>query len=234
MEVNEDDVVLCTVKKIEGTTVFLDIEGDGPGSMVMSEVAAGRIRNLREYVIPNKKIVCKVLRIVKGTPQLSLRRVTSKEREIVMDHYKKERSLTSMLKTITKSPEKILEKIKAKYDIVDFLEEARESPKILENFMTKSESLSLAKILAEKKEKEKTVRKIISIISHSPSGLKVIKEILVLPDVKISYLGSSNFSISASGKDFKEANQKIDLALLEIEKRSKKHSAILEIKESKK
>ena len=31
MELKEDDAVLCTVKKIEGTTVFVSIEEDGEG-----------------------------------------------------------------------------------------------------------------------------------------------------------------------------------------------------------
>ena len=82
MELREDDVVMCTVKEIEGTTVFLEIEGNGTGTMVMSEVAAGRIRNLREYVFPKKKVVCKVFKIANGGHiELSLRRVTGKERE---------------------------------------------------------------------------------------------------------------------------------------------------------
>ena len=53
----EGDVVLCTVTKIEGTSVFVNIEGDGEGSIIVSEIAPGRIRNLRDYVLPNKKIV---------------------------------------------------------------------------------------------------------------------------------------------------------------------------------
>ena len=46
------DLVLCTVKTIDGTTVFVKIEDDGEGTIVTSEIAPGRIRNLREYVIP--------------------------------------------------------------------------------------------------------------------------------------------------------------------------------------
>ena len=55
MELREDQVVMCTVKSIEGTTVFLEIEGNGTGSMAMSEVAAGRIRNLRELLAKKEK-----------------------------------------------------------------------------------------------------------------------------------------------------------------------------------
>ncbi len=222
---------MCTVKGIEGTTVFLQIEGNGEGSMVMSEVAAGRIRNLREYVYPNKKIVCKILKIINGHPNLSLRRVTGKEREEVEEKYKKERNFLSMLKTIVKEHEKTLEKIKEKYSPADFFDEAKENPSILEKFMKKEEAQNFAKLLSEKKEKDKEVKKTIVLKSSSDSGVKEIKEILNVKDVKISYLGSSQFLLSAQGKEFKQANAKITAALEEIENRAKNKKAILEIKE---
>ena len=62
------DIVLCTVDRIVGTIVFVKIDGDGEGSIILSEIAPGRIRNLREYVVPKKKIVCKVLRILLHSP----------------------------------------------------------------------------------------------------------------------------------------------------------------------
>ena len=83
----EEDLVLCTVTKIEGTTVFVNIEGNGQGTIIFPEIAAGRIRNIREYVVPNKKIVCKILQIFEGHPQLSLRRVTSKEKQEVLEKH---------------------------------------------------------------------------------------------------------------------------------------------------
>ena len=65
MEFEEGDIVLCTVERIAKANVFVDIEnGKGEGSIVMSEIASGRIKNLREFVVPKKKIVCKILRIL--------------------------------------------------------------------------------------------------------------------------------------------------------------------------
>src|SRR3990167_650200 len=109
MELREDDVVMCTVKEIEGTTVFLEIEGNGAGSMVMSEVAAGRIRNLREYVFPNKKVVCKVLKIAADKHiELSLRRVTGKEREEAQEKYKKEKTFMSLIGTLVPNTHEVV------------------------------------------------------------------------------------------------------------------------------
>ncbi len=229
----EEDLVFCTVKKIEKTTVFVDIDPNGNGSIVMSEIAAGRIRNLREYVSPNKKIVCKVLKIHHGNIELSLRRVTAKERESVLLKYQKEKNLKNMLKSIVSDPDKIIEEIKKSYEIPEFLEEAKSNSKIIEEFLSKKESESLEKILSEKKEKEKIVKRIISLASSSPQGIKEIKEILSAKEAEIHYLGSSKFSISVSGLNFKEANQKLESVLEKIEKEAKQRKAIIEIKDKK-
>ena len=60
----EGEIVLCTVIKIMGTTVFVHLDDyNREGVVSTSEVAPGRIRNIRDYVTINKKIVCKILRI---------------------------------------------------------------------------------------------------------------------------------------------------------------------------
>lgn len=229
--IKEDDIVMCTVKKIEGTTVFLDVGGDGEGSMVMSEVAAGRIRNLREYVTPNKKIVCKVLKILNGHPQLSLRRVTGKERETIIERYKKEKTLISMLKVVSKDYQKILDKLKEKYDVSQFLDEAKENPDIVSDFLKDEEAKRFVSLLAERKEKEKTAKKMVIIKSNSESGINDIKSALETKEADIRYLGSSKFMISVSEKDFKEANLKLNSILKKIEDDAKKKKVFFEIKE---
>lgn len=233
MELKEDSLVLCAVKKIEGTTVFVEIESNGQGTILMSEIAAGRIRNLRQYVVPNKKIVCKVLKISKGNIELSLRRVTAKEREEVMDTYKKERNLLSMLKAITKQPEKIFEKIKTEHSIPSFLDEAKLNPKLLENFLSKTEAEKLANSIKEKQEKEKIIKKTISLSSTSPLGLQDIKNILKTDKLKINYLGSSKFLLQAKAQTFKEAESLMKQEIEEIEKKAKQKHALFSTKDKK-
>ncbi|MEK6928492.1 MAG: hypothetical protein AABW65_00870 [Nanoarchaeota archaeon] len=231
MELREDDVVMCTVKSIEGTTVFLKIDGNGEGSIFMSEVAAGRIRNIREYVYPNKKIVCKVLKIASGHIQLSLRRVTAKERESVQERYKKERTFINMLKTVFPNYEELILKIKEKYDVVEFFDAIRGEPELLNNFMGKQDAQNISKLLLEKKEKEKKVKKMIILKSFSDSGIKDIKEILNIKKASIKYLGSSVFSVSTKAIDFKEAEHLLDESIMQIEKRAKERKALFEVKE---
>jgi translation initiation factor 2 alpha subunit (eIF-2alpha) len=231
MNIREDDSILCTVKRIEGTTVFLDTEVGIPGTMVLSEVAAGRIRNIREYVFPNKKIVCKVLKVHKDRLELSLRRVTAKEREGVLEENKKEKALSSMLKIIGENPQKVIEKIKEDFSVVDFIDEAKEEPKIIEKYLQKENALKLAKILSEKEEREKRVEGRFMLKTFSGEGINHIKEILDVKNCEIHYLGSSNYSIAVSGKEFKESNAKLSEILELIKKRAKEKGAIIEVKE---
>jgi translation initiation factor 2 alpha subunit (eIF-2alpha) len=224
-------LVLCTVKKIEKTTVFIEIDGNGEGSIVLSEIAAGRIRNLRDYVFPNKKIVCKILTIEPDNIQLSLRRVTAKERESILEHNKKEKNILGMLKTVVKEFNETIEKIKEKYDLADFFEEAKESPQILNDFFSKEESEKIYKIISEKIDKVKKVKKIFKLSSNSPSGVKEIKEILDIPQAEIRYFGSSTFSISSEANDFKEANKKLSTILEDIEKKAKQKHLSFSLKE---
>ena len=231
MNLKEDDIVMCNVDRIEGTTIFLTIENEGNGTMVVSEVAAGRIRNLREYVVPNKKIVCKILKITKDQVELSLRRVTGKEREELMDRYKKEKTLASMLKTIIKEPEKILAKIKEKYDLKDFLDIVKENKELLNDLMSKEEAEKFSKILTEKKDKAKEARRTIIVKTDSQAGIYDIKDVLSPKEVSIRYLGSSQFLIAATGKDFKEANIKLNTSIEVMQQKAKEKKVHFEIKE---
>lgn len=231
-DIKEDDIVLCTVKRIEGTTVFLDIEDNGSGTMVFSEVSPGRIRNIREYVVPNKKIVCKVLRLKDGHPELSLRRVTGKEREEVQDRYKKAKIVINMLKTIFKlETMNIVEKIREEYYLADFLEEARDNPKLLTKYFPKDKVEEVQKLFSEKKEKEKEVREKIKLTSSESQGLEDIKNVLNTDEADISYLGSSKFAISVKADDYKTANTLMEKVIEKIKTKAKDLHVSVEHKE---
>jgi len=230
-----NDIVLCTVKSIEGATVFLQIEDNGVGSMTMSEVAAGRIRNLREYVTPNKKVVCKVLSVEKDHIQLSLRRVTGKEREQAMDNFKKEKTLLSIIKNLVKNPEESIKKIKEKYTATEFFEEIKTNKKVVEEFFTKAETEKVLPLLEEKEGREKEVKRIFVLRSMTSTGIDDIKSILSAESKKtdIKYLGSSQFSATVKAIDFKDANNKLNTILKTIENAAKAKKAYFELKEAK-
>ena len=66
------------------------------------------IRNIRNYVVPNKLIVCKVLRldIQKKHIDLSLRRVDSKSRKEFLQAHQKEKNILKILEVFLKDKSK--------------------------------------------------------------------------------------------------------------------------------
>lgn len=229
MSLKLDEAYLCKVVKIEGTTVYLKVEDTGEeGSMMLSEVAAGRIRNLRDYVSLNRKVVCKVLKIHGGHIEFSLRRVTARERDDVLERHKRERAFANMLHVVGEKPEEIILQIKKEFDFLEFFDDVRGNPQILEKFLSKDKAAKVIEILVEKDVKEKQVEGFFTLKSDSPQGVNDIREILDLKEGEIHYLGSSRFSLAVSGEDFKEANQKLEIIFEEIEKRAKTKKAIFE------
>lgn len=227
MDLEEEQVVLCTVNKIIGTAVFVKIEDNGEGTIVTSEIAPGRIRNLRDYVVPNKKIVCKVLSIdSSGGVHLSLRRVTAKEKKEVMEAHKKEKSLIAAIKTIVKDAEKVIEKIKQNYTLADFFEKVKEAPELIEKLVPKEEAQKLIKIINEKKEKNISVKKEFKLKSEVSDGIIKIKKIL--PE-EVSYLGSGKYLVTIKDKNYKDANNRLNSLLEGIEKKAKQEGLFFDV-----
>jgi len=82
---DEGDLVLCTVKNItnHGAYVVLDEFNDLTGFVHISEIASRWIKNIRNFVREEQKIVAKVLRVNKTKNQidLSIRRVKEQQKK---------------------------------------------------------------------------------------------------------------------------------------------------------
>ncbi|MEM3112929.1 MAG: hypothetical protein QXI33_00700 [Candidatus Pacearchaeota archaeon] len=227
---NEGDLIICIVKDIVKTTVFVETESGVKGSIVFSEVAPGRIRNIREYAVPNKIIVCKILEYKDNHLFLSLRRVKEKERKDLLEKYKKEKSYFSILKKILgHGSVDILDRIKREYGLIELIEEARKNPKILERYFEKSKIPEIEKVISEKKERVKEIRQEFILKCKEPNGIKVIKNILAVYD-NITYLGSSKYVIKISSNDLKKADSQINSILETIEKNAKKEKCEFSLK----
>src|SRR3990172_126972 len=75
----EGEIVICTVTRILPNSVFANIDEYRRSGMIhISEVAPGRIRNIRDYVSEGRVVVCQILQVnrEKGHIDLSLRRVS--------------------------------------------------------------------------------------------------------------------------------------------------------------
>ncbi len=227
-DLEEGQIVLCTVDKIAGTTVFCKIEDNGEGTLITSEISPGRIRNLRAYVTPGKKIVCKILSIKGDRIHLSLRRVKQNEKKELLNKIKKEKNLKAILKTVLgkQESEEIVEKITNQETILDFFEQVKEKPKLLEKYIKKSDAEKIIKILESKKEKPKQIKKLIKLSNKSPKGILIVKNIIknscTNTECDISYLAAGKYALKIQGEDFKKIKTEINSVLESIEKQAKK------------
>ena len=233
----EGDLVLCTVIKIEGTTVFVHLPTGEKGAITTSEIAPGRIRNIRVYVVPKKKIVCKVLRIKGDHIDLSLRRVNTKERKEVMQKYKQEQTAKSALHSIVKKDlEETEQKILRDFaSISDFLIQAREDEKLISKYIPKPAQEQIKKI-TQKKQKQIEAKKIIKLKCLEDDGVKKIKQVLKTDnkEAKITYLSAGKFQINLKGQDYKQANQELDKIIEQIKDKSKELHCEFEVSEKSK
>jgi len=233
MDLEIGDIVMCTVDRIVGTIVFVKIDGGQEGGIILSEIAPGRIRNLREYVVPKKRIVCKVLRISGGRIDLSLRRVTQKEQKEIKEQYKQEKSYTSILKSVLKdNAEKITQEISKQGKIYNFLQEAKQNSKELEKLVGKENSEKILKIIYAQKQKKSIIKKEISLTTTESNGLKLIKNIFKdITNAKIKYISAGRYVLQTESTDIKTADKNLKEILKNIEKKAKEKNISFSIKE---
>lgn len=228
-------LVLCTVTKIVGTTVFVQIDDyNRDGTITFMEIAPGRIRNIREYAFPGKKIVCKVMSIKPDHVELSFRRVKVNERNEFNDKYKRERSYSALFRTILgeQESEAIIQKIKSeKKSFFEFLEEAKENEQLLEKYIKKEFASKILGILKEKKAKETSLSKKFSLASKNQDGIVQVKETIKkatesCKDCEVSYLAAGKYILKLKTKDLKAGDQKLRKIIENLENISKKNSCI--------
>ncbi|MEK6741696.1 MAG: hypothetical protein AABX91_02110 [Nanoarchaeota archaeon] len=231
MTLEEGEIVFCTVDRIIGTNVFvklLENNREVEGCIVMSEIAPGRIRNIRDYVVPKKQIVCKILRISGDRIDLSLRRVTLKEQKEVKERYNQEKSYESILKSVLgENAEKIKGIISKNGKVYDFLNEAKENPKELEELTSKDDAKKILDIInAQQKKKKIVLKREISLTATDTLGIETIKKLLTnIKEAKISYISAGNYVLKIESDDLKKADNELRDILVELEKDAKKVGA---------
>lgn len=221
--VNEGDLVLCTVEKIEGPVVFVQIDNGEQGTIISSEIAPGRIKNMRQYVVPNKKIVCKVLKVSDNGKhiELSLRRVGSKEKSEVLKEFKQKQTIKSAFKQIL--PEENTKKILKDYETFQqFLDATKENKELLKKYIPKDKLSAIEKI-TEKRKKNAEIFYKIKLKCLEDNGIKKIKEIFkeLEETIKVTYLSAGNFRIKITAQDFKKGKQKATEIIKELEQKAK-------------
>ncbi len=236
----ESDLVMCTVTNIQHNSIFVGIhEYDRQGMITISEVAPGRIRNIRDYVAEGKVIVCKVLNVNKerGYIDLSLRRVTEGQRRTKSDELKQElraEKIIEMTAHVLKQDPKVVyatiaEKLLNNYFYLyqafdDFLAGNLEFTGLFDKTLVDL----LEKTIREKiKPKEIIVAGDFTLSSWEETGLETVKEALLLtrkyPQSTISYLGGGRYRLIVRGIDYKNLEKILKDASEEVINYVKKH-----------
>ncbi len=235
-EIEPGEVLPCIVDRIIGTTVFVKVLYKGKeleGSIITSEIAPGRIRNLRDYVVPKKRIICKVLRITKsGGIELSLRRVTQKEKKEVLEQIKQEKGFKQIIKNIAKEKsKKIIEEIRKEGSFTDFLESLKKDESKLEKIAGKTLSKKILDALNSQKKKKAILKKELEIHTDIEDGIVQIKKVLSeVKNAKLRYISAGKYSIEAEDEDMKSADKKLTESIESLKNELNKKEISLEIK----
>ena len=100
----EGELVICSVKRILPHSIFVSLDEytNKEGMIHITEIAPGRIRNIRDFVREGKVIVCKVLRLHEGKEHidLSLRRVPILQRRKKEDECKQAEKAEKLVEVV--------------------------------------------------------------------------------------------------------------------------------------
>jgi len=233
------DLVVCTVKKVLYHSVFVSLDEykNLEGMIHISEIAPGRIRNLRDYVKEGKTIVCKVLSINRqGNIDLSLRRVGSGLMVKKLNEHRQEEKAEKLLKQVGKELNLDLETMykKVGYRAIEehgslhnFFQDVVVMGKgVIDRFKLdkKLADLLYNRITEKIKPIEVKVGGILTLKSYKSDGVSIIKSILtkLQSKAKISYLGAPKYKIDVYAPDYKSAETSlknlVDLCINEIKK----------------
>jgi translation initiation factor 2 subunit 1 len=220
-----------------GCYVRLDEYNGKEGLIHISEISSTWVKNIREHVREGEKLVLKVLRVnpQRGQIDLSLRRVTGREKVEKMLQWKMERKAESIVKAATEklkadvaAAEKIKEKILENYgNLYDAFEEAVEKGE--EVFIRMGVNSDWARALADTarlkiKIKRARAKATIELTCMKHDGIDAIKTALLNArgvkeakgaEVKIYTIGAPKYRIEVVAKDYNDADKTLKGAIRE-------------------
>lgn len=225
------EYVIATATRLEGHGVYVNLdEFDKGGYIPIGEVASTWVKNIKDFVKEGQKVVLKVIRIDdrKGHIDLSLRKVTEREKKEKLIQYKKGKKAEKLLENAAKSlnvtfPDAVktigipLEDYFG--DLYGALEAATvKGPKALVEAGI-PEEWGNALFESSKGHIEAPtvhVTNVIKIQSQKPKGVEDIKAAIIAgvkaaanKDVKVdvTYLGAPKYRMEISAKDYKTAEE---------------------------
>jgi len=244
----DEELVLCTVTAVQHNSVFVKLdEYEKTGMIHISEIAPGRIRNIREFVEEGKKVVCKVLRIdqERGYIDLSLRRVNENQHRKKINEIKQEQLAEKIVEHLARQRKEeviaVYKKIRGSLADWPGLFPAFEA--ISKNELD-AESLELDAQLAKELKEAIALRIVppeveiegeLKLASHASDGVLLIKEALaraaaVSKNITIAYKGAGTYRIVVKAEQFKEAEKYLKDAVDKVLAFAKEKKFVAEFK----
>jgi translation initiation factor 2 subunit 1 len=224
------DLVIATIETVTdyGAYAKLD-EYDKRGLLHVSEISSSWIRNIRDFVREGQKIVLKVLRVdtEKGHIDLSLRRVTKRERIEKVMSWKKERKAEALLKSVAEKVglpvEEVYEKagdlIEERYPLYDGFEKAViEGPEALTKIgVPENLARAFAEVAKERIHiKMVKIKGVLEIRCMKPNGVIIIKDAFLNAqniekaegtDVQFAVIAAPKYGVEVSAENYKRAEE---------------------------
>jgi translation initiation factor 2 subunit 1 len=224
------DLVIATIENVTdyGAYAKLD-EYDKRGLLHISEISSSWIRNIRDYVRENQKVVLKVLRVdvEKGHVDLSLRRVTKRERKEKVLSWKKERKAEALLRGVAEKVGLTAEEVyntagvlmDEKYGLYEGFEKAlREGPEALTKIGVPENLAEAFVAVAQERIRLKMVKVkgTLEVRCSKPNGVKILKEAFQdakkkekAKDAEIRFYvkAAPKYSVEALAENYKRAEE---------------------------
>jgi translation initiation factor 2 subunit 1 len=220
------DLIIATVETVTDYGAYVKLDEYGKkGLLHVSEISSSWIRNIRDFVREGQKVVLKVLRVdtEKGHIDLSLRRVTKREKIEKIMVWKKERKAEALLRSVSEktglSAEELYEKagkpLDEQYGLYEGFEKVvKEGPETLTKLGISEE---IAEAFVEVAQERihipmVKVKGTIELRCMKPNGVKVLKEAFAnakkgekLGSAKLRFyvIAAPKYSIEVLAEDYK-------------------------------
>ena len=227
------DLVIATIQTVMDYGVYANLdEYQRRGFLHISEISSARIRNVRDFVRENQKMVLKVLRVdtEKGHIDLSLRRVTKRERIEKIKSWKKDRKGEAILYVIAERAgltkevayQKVGAVLEEKYGLYDGFEKViKDGTGFLAELGIDDDLAKIIAQVADERIKVKVVkiRGILEVRCMQPNGVKCIqdafngaKKTRLSKDAKIEFsvIAAPKYRVEVSADTWKRAEELLD------------------------
>ena len=227
------DLVIATIETVMDYGAYANLdEYNRRGFLHISEISSARIRNVRDFVREKQKMVLKVLRVdvEKGHIDLSLRRVTKRERIEKIKAWKKDRKGEVLLRAVAEKvglpiPE-LYQKagaiIEEKFGLYEGFEKVlKEGPEVLTKLEIPEDIANAFHQVAEDRIRIKLVkvRGTLEVRCMKPNGVLCIQEAFTdakkvhkVKDAKVEFavVAAPRYSIEVAADNWKRAEEVLD------------------------